>query len=157
MILINNLKQTSEKNVVLDRAQTCTSHSLGKCPNHLDHWLYMLLTVFNSPLRVYFGLVPGTLCTAICSDLPHLHHLSEDIWMHYDCPPSLVKLNSQLFYCIINNNMILIYNLKQTRERNVALGRAWTCTSYSPGKCPNLRWVQFVSYQASARLMLAWI
>ena len=55
MILINDLKQTSEKNVALGRAQTCTSHSLDEHLNHLDHQLYMFLTVLNSPLRVYWS------------------------------------------------------------------------------------------------------
>ena len=36
-----------EKNVALGGAQTLTSHSLGECPNYLDHQLYMLLTVFS--------------------------------------------------------------------------------------------------------------
>ena len=31
------LKQTSEKNVAPGGAQFLTSHSLGKCPNHLDY------------------------------------------------------------------------------------------------------------------------
>ena len=61
-----------EKNVALGRAPTCTSCSPGECSSHLDHWLYMLLTVFRSPLRSLIGLlVPGTLIfnTAICSFL----------------------------------------------------------------------------------------
>ena len=37
MFLLNNLKQMSEKNVALGGAQTLTSHSLDKHPNHLDH------------------------------------------------------------------------------------------------------------------------
>ena len=37
--------------------QALTSHSQGKCPNHLDHGLYMLLTVFNSPLRAYWSIL----------------------------------------------------------------------------------------------------
>ena len=45
MIFLNNLKQASEKNVVLGGAQTLTSHSLGEHPNNFDDWLYMLLTV----------------------------------------------------------------------------------------------------------------
>ena len=66
MFLLNNLKQTSEKNVAPVRARTLTSRSLGKHPNHLDHWLYMLLTVLNSPLRAYWS-VPRDL------DLVHCH------------------------------------------------------------------------------------
>ena len=53
--LLNNLRQTSEKNVALGGAQMHTSHSLGNHPNHLDHWLHMLLTVLNSPLRAYWS------------------------------------------------------------------------------------------------------
>ena len=69
MILINNLKQASEKNVALGGAQTLTSHSPGKHCNHLDHQLYMLLTVLNSPPRVYWSWSRTlTLCTVICSD-----------------------------------------------------------------------------------------
>ena len=33
--------------------------------------------------------------------------------------------------------MFLINNLKKTSEKNVALGGAWTHTSYSLGECPN--------------------
>ena len=36
MILLNNLKQTSERNVALGGSQTLTSHSPGEHPNHLD-------------------------------------------------------------------------------------------------------------------------
>ena len=54
MLLLNNLHD-SEKNVTLGGAWTLTSHSLGKCPNHLDYQLYMLLTVLNSPLRAYWS------------------------------------------------------------------------------------------------------
>ena len=61
MILINNLKQTSEKNVAPGGAQTLTSHSLGEHPNHLDHHLdYMLLTTLTLHWEL-IGLVPGTL------------------------------------------------------------------------------------------------
>ena len=54
MFLLNNL-YGSEKNVALRGTQTLTSHSPGECPNHLDHHLYMLLTVFSSPLRAYWS------------------------------------------------------------------------------------------------------
>ena len=57
MFPLNNLKQTSEKNVALGGAQTLTSCSPGKCPNHLGHQLYMLPTVLNSPLRAYWLFV----------------------------------------------------------------------------------------------------
>ena len=37
MFHLNTLKQTSEKNVALQGAQTLTSHNLGECPNHLNY------------------------------------------------------------------------------------------------------------------------
>ena len=88
MFLLNDLKQMSEKNVVLRGAQTLTSHSLGDYPNHLEHWS----TGFSLSLTLHWeliGLVPGTLtlCNAICSDVSlfsaSAHHLSEDICMFY--------------------------------------------------------------------------
>ena len=41
------------KRVAPSRAQTCTSHSLDKCPNHLDHLQYMVFPCLNSSLRAY--------------------------------------------------------------------------------------------------------
>ena len=74
MFLLNNLKQTSEKNVAPGGAQTYSSYSLGKHPNHLDHWLYMLLTVLNSPLRAYWS-GPGLWTCALPSAVMYVAHL----------------------------------------------------------------------------------
>ena len=113
MFLLNNLKQMSEKNVALRGVRTLTSHSPGKYPDHLDHRLYMLLTVLNSPLR---GTL--TLCIAICSDLlfsTSALHLSEGICTFANGIPSL-NLNFLSCFTVIFNNMFLLNNLKQTSE-----------------------------------------
>ena len=41
------------KRIAPSRTQTCTSHSLDKHPNHLDHLHYTLYPCLNSSLRVY--------------------------------------------------------------------------------------------------------
>ena len=55
MFSCKQLKHMSEKNIALGGTQTLTSHSLGKHPNHLNHQLYMLLTVLNSSLSAYWS------------------------------------------------------------------------------------------------------
>ena len=45
----------TRKRVAQGRAQTCTSHGLGECPNHLDHQHYMLFPCLSSLLRAYWS------------------------------------------------------------------------------------------------------
>ena len=56
-------------------AQTLTPCNLGKCPHHLDHWLYMLPTVLNSPLRAYWS-GPGPWPCVLPSAVTHLFSTS---------------------------------------------------------------------------------
>ena len=97
------------KRVVLGGAWTHTFHSLGECPNHLDHQHYMLLTVLNSPLTA-IGLVQGLdlECAAICSDLilVHLHIIYPKTSVHLlDGTPSL-KLNFLIYFTVLNNKFL---------------------------------------------------
>ena len=114
-----------EKNVALGGAQTHTSHSLERHPNHLDHQLYMLLSVFNSQLRAYWSWSRTLTFCALPSAVTHFsasaHHLLEDICTFANGIPSF-KLNvSQLFYFIKKIICFLINNLKQTNVKRIVL------------------------------------
>ena len=145
-IIFSHKQHIGQGRVVPGGAQTHTSCSLGKCPNHLDHQQYMLPLVFKSPLRAYWsdhqGPWPWMHCHLqwlLFSVSAHLSmHLSEDIcasvYASVRWHTIIVPKYSQLFHCIINN--IFSQTTHRARKR-VALGGAQTHISCSLGKHPN--------------------
>ena len=108
MFLINSLGQWKECSS--GWSSNPTSHCLGECPNHLDHQLYMLLTVLNSLLRAYWSWSRTlTLWPAICSDSfsTSAHHLLEDICAFAIGIPSLKLIYLSCFTVLLNNIHII--------------------------------------------------
>ena len=161
LILNNIFSQTItkvRKSIALGGAQTQTSCSPGKHPNHLDHQHHMLLLVFNSPLRAYWsdhqGLWPW-LCTVICSHL-YLAHLCT-------CPKTSVHLSKDICRSVcasarwhainaLNNFSDCFIVLIQWNNLRSYLVQCWHSNISVPTKLTNKHVARYIDFLSNLKL-----